>query len=234
MTCLIMWESFLTNRRIKKFPVLSTVRVSTNSQSKAARYWTLTQAKWNPSISPLHVYSYLCLVFILSPSVARSLKLSLSFKISDEINSRTTHLCCTCYVTGPWLHIWYYQVYHLQFLVTWCTSIWTLNSFAFCLHSEFIIFLRISEPRTNISLHRWLIVFITETESVYFSIRTKYVTVIEVCIRVGMVNIIWWVGLVGYCKGMKTPLDSAKQQFNWLHGAESFPGSEYTPYTFIE
>ena len=69
--------------------------------------------------------------------------------------------------------------------------------------------------------------FITETERVYCSVRTKYWTVIQVCIPVGRVNVVWWVGLGGFCKGMNTPLDSANQHFTWLHGAESFLGSEY-------
>ena len=228
MTWSITWEWVFCKIRIKKFPVFSTVRVLTNSQFTTARYWTLVQDKRNPSIWALLVYSNLCLVLIVSPSVAISLKLSPSFTNCDEINSRTTHLYCTCYVTGPWHCLWHFQVYHLQLLVTWCTSSWTLNSFAFYPQSEFIRFIRISEQRKNILLHHWLIVFITETECVYCSIRTKYLTVIQVRIRVGRVNVVWWVGLVGSCKGMKTSLDSANRLVNWLHGAESFLGSEYT------
>ena len=75
---------------------------------------------------------------------------------------------------------------------------------------------------------------LTETECVYCSVRNKYLNEIQVCVRVGRVNVVWWVGLVGSCKGMKTPLDSVNRLFNWLHGAESFLGSEYTPFTSIK
>jgi hypothetical protein len=51
-------------------------------------------------------------------------------------------------------------------------------------------------------------VFVTETECSYCSVRTKYWTVSQLHIRIGSVNVVWWVGLVGFCKGMKTPLDS--------------------------
>jgi len=73
----------------------------------------------------------------------------------------------------------------------------------------------------------------TEIENVYCSVRTKYLNVIQVCIRVGRVNVVWWVGLLGSGKGMKTQLDSANWLFNWLHGAESFLGNEYTPFTSV-
>jgi hypothetical protein len=52
----------------------------TNSEFRAARYCTLAQVQWTPSILSLRVYSDLCLVLIVSPSVARSLKLSPFFK----------------------------------------------------------------------------------------------------------------------------------------------------------
>ena len=89
MTCLITWEWVFCKLCIKKFPVFSTVRELTNSQFTTAQYWTVVEAKWNPSIWGLRVYSDLCLVLIVSPSVARSLKLSPAFTNCDEINSRT-------------------------------------------------------------------------------------------------------------------------------------------------
>jgi len=76
--------------------------------------------------------------------------------------------------------------------------------------------------------------FITVTECVYCWVRTKYLTVIQVCVPVGRVNVVWWVGLVGSCKGMRTALYSANRLFNWLHGAGSFLSSEYTCFTFIK
>ena len=157
------------------------------------------------------------------PSVARSLKLSPSFKISDEINVRLTHLCSSCYFTSPSLCSWYYQFYHLYLVVTCCTTSYKIKNL--CNFMD----LRTKSEYFTISL-KWF-VFLTKTECVYCSVRNKYYTVIQVRIRVGSVNVVWWVGLVGSCKGTKTPLDSANQLFKWLHGAESFLGREYTPFT---
>ena len=160
-------------------------------------------------------------MLIVSPSVARTLMLSPSFKISDDITVRITHLCCSCYVKSPWLCSWYCQFYHLHLAVTCCTTTYNIKNL--CNFTN----LRTKNEYFTTAL-KWF-VFITETEHVYCSVRTKYLTVIQVGIRVGRVNVVWWVGLVGSCKGMKTPLNSANQLFNWLHGAGSFLVNEYTP-----
>ena len=165
-------------------------------------------------------------MLIVSPSVVRSLKLSPSFKISDEINVHITHLCSSCYVKSLWLYSWYYRFYHLRLVVTCCTIIY--NTEILCNFMD----LRTKNEYFTISL-KWF-VYITKTEHVYCSGRTNYLTVIPVRIRVGRVNVVWWVVLVGSCKGMKAALDSVNQLFNWLHGAGSFLGSEYTTLTSIK
>ena len=75
--------------------------------------------------------------------------------------------------------------------------------------------------------------FLTETEYVYCSVRTKYLSEIQFLVSVGK-DIVRWGVLVGSCKGTKTRLDSANQLFNWPHGAQSFLGREYTPFTSIK
>jgi hypothetical protein len=59
-------------------------------------------------------------------------------------------------------------------VVTICTASLTLNNSTFCPHSVFMCFVWISEQTVIISLYRinWL-VFITETECVYCSVRTE-------------------------------------------------------------
>ena len=103
------------------------------------------------------------------------------------------------------------------------------------MHSARTVYLyNFMDFRKNCEYFTTWFVFITKTECVYCSVRTKYLTVIQVHILVGRVNVVWWVGLVGSCKGMKTALDSANQLFNWPYGAESFLGSEYTTFISIK
>ena len=111
-------------------------RVLTNSEFTTAPYWTLLQAIWIPSILSLRIYSDLCFVLIVILSLGRSLKLSPSLNISDEINICITHLCCSFYVTNPRHFSWYYQVHHLQLAVTCCTT--SFNFRNLCPHSAFI------------------------------------------------------------------------------------------------
>ena len=148
-----MWESVFSNRLTKKFPVFSTVRVLTNSGFTTARYWTLVQTKWIPSVLSLRIYWDLCLVLILSPFLARFLRLSPSFKVSDEINVRITRLCYSYYMKSPWLFSWYCQVYHLQLVVTWCTASFNIKKLCILPAQCICIILWFLEQRANISLH---------------------------------------------------------------------------------
>ena len=66
-------------------------------------------------------------------------------------------------------------------VVTICTASLTFNNSTFCPHTVFLCFVWISEQTAIISLYNinWL-VFITETGSVYCSVRTGCLTVIQV------------------------------------------------------
>jgi len=130
--------------------------VLTNSEFTTAQYWTLTKAKLIPFVLSLRIYWNLCLVLILSPSVSRFLTFSTSFKISEEMNVRITHLCSSCYVRSPWQCPWRYQVYHLMLVVSWCTTSCNIKICALYPHSLFIRFVWISELWAKISLQQYL------------------------------------------------------------------------------
>ena len=178
----------MNNRRIKKFPVFSTVGVVNNTELTTARYWTLVE-KTNESPSYCrNVFIRICLVLIVSPSVVRSPKFSPSFKISDEINVRITHLCCSCYVTSPWLCSWYYQVYQLQLVVSCCNSSFNIKMLGILPAQCIYTILWIIEQRANISLHHQLIRVYNQNGMCICSVRTTYLTVIQLFIRVGRVK----------------------------------------------
>jgi len=151
-TNVIMRGSILRNRPIRKFLVFSSLRVLTNSEFTKARYWAPAQAKLIPNILSLRIYSDFWLLLIVSPSVATSQKLIPSFKITNKIILCITYLCCSCYMTGPWLCPWHYHVYLLNLWLIDASSVSTRNICVFCPHSVFIWFERISERRVNISL----------------------------------------------------------------------------------
>ena len=221
----------LSNQLIKKFPVFSTVRVLTNSEFTTARYWTLVKVQRIPSILSLRIYSDLCLVLIVNHSIARSLESSPIFKRKNKFMyySNVLHVLCDKPMTVP--DIISFTTYSLWLLDE--TTCLTLN----VVHSACTVYLYDSyRPQNKERIFHYIInwfMTITETECVYCWVRTKYLTVIQVGIRVGKVNVVWGVGLVVSCKGMKTPLESANKLFKGLHRAESFLGSEYTIFTSI-
>jgi len=88
---------------------------------------------------------------------------------------------------GP-LCSWYYQVYQLQYVETCCTT--SSNVKMLCiLPAEYIcIILWFLEQRTNSSLHHRMIRVYNQNCTCICSVWTIYLTVIQLCIRVGRVK----------------------------------------------
>ena len=171
----------------------------------------------------------------MSPFVAWSKKWSKFFKISDEISLHFTHLFCSCYVTSPWLRPWQYQLYHFKLVVTWCTT--SFNFVKSCILPAQCAYIICMDLRTN---RKYFNTSLTDSclwpKRNVFTSRYEVIIliVIQVCVPVGRVNVVWWVGLAGSCKGMNKLLGSSNQLYNGLLGKETFLCIEYTPFKSIK
>jgi len=78
-------------------------------------------------------------------------------------------------------------------VVTICTASLTFSNSTFCPHSVFMCFVWISEQIAIVSLYNinWL-VFITEIQSVYCSVRTGYLCVIPFVFFMSKISMLWW------------------------------------------
>ena len=138
-----------------------------------------------PPVLSLLIYSDLCLVLIVNTSVAEVVSILQNFRRNKSMDY--SHVLFVLR-EKPMNFSLYYQVYHLHHLVTFYTTNFNIKKLCILPARCIYIFLCFSEHRANISLHHYLILFISETESIYCSVRTIYLTVIQVLFRVGRVN----------------------------------------------
>jgi len=135
----------------------------------------------------LLIYSDLCLVLIVNTSVAEVVSILQNFRRNKSMDY--SHVLFFLR-EKPMNFSLYYQVYHLHHLVTLYTTNFNIKNLCILTARCIYIHLWISEHTANISLHHYLILFITETESIYCSVRTIYLIVIQVRFRVGRVKIL--------------------------------------------